>query len=590
MYFNKLETNDRERTSMKKRVISNFPFCPESNINAVLALTGFALLTSVLLLSNPGYFSHDELQKLDAVNDLGLWNYIRAYVNFPDYNDFAIPVRPFSYFVQGLVAASGKNQPFMLHLADVLMHAGVGVLIFIGICRVTGKRNLAWFAALIFLISPNATFAVGWSAALMDRLFTFFGLISCLAAHNYVSRKGATGSLGLLMIGAILSVCSKETGVIFPALILGYLLVSLGNLKNKKFWIALGVWSLPSIAMLAYRSAPLLNSIAGKESAYSVDFSSIPGNLLVYVAYPFLPDLNESYTWTYLVSQTELFMAFAAHIVLTIMLWRKFSLKVALAYDAAYLLFLLPVITLSFTASHYLYASGIPLSLAIAALLVVEGNGKVNGLIPKGFVLALFSVALIHNFKVQNYIYDIGTCSAKTIFSATSVYLSMGAPEEMTIVAEKHSSAQVPMRIFHDRDRLGEYKPVRIKTLNWDDPDASLHFIRFNTACVVFNVNLEEFSVKRWEPQRSRAGMVANEQPDGSMGIWIKVVGDLTLGEVEVLFDNTPAKITSHQPGLITAAIPAQQISEAGIREVAIRILSTGEVVKVGDFTVETEN
>lgn len=572
--------------SMKPGSVSKFPFCPESNFNAALVLAGFALVTSMLLVSNPGYFSHDELQKLDAVRDLGLWNYIRAYVNFPDYSDFSVPVRPFSYFVQGLVAASGKNMPFMMHLADVLMHAAVGILLFIGVFRVTGKRKLAWLAALIFLVSPNAAFAVGWSAALMDRLFILFGLVSCLAAYQYVSRNGAVGSLSLLMAGAILSVCSKETGIVLPTLILGYLFVSPGYLKNRKFWIALAVWSLPSLAMLAYRSAPLLHSIAGKDAAYSVDFSAIPVNVLVYVAYPFLPDLYESYTWTYLVSQTALIAAFAAHIVLTVMLWRKFSLRVALAYDAAYLLFLLPVITLTFTASHYLYASGIPLSLAMGALLAADYNSKATGFIARAFVLILLAVATVHNFRVQNYIYDIGTCSKTAMSSATSVYLSLGAPEEMTIVADIHSSAQVPMRIFHDRDRLGEYRPIRIKTLNWNDPDAGPYKTRFDVDCVVYTEGIEEFKVKSWAPQTTYAGKVVNEQPDGSMGIWIKVTGEKALGEVEVLFDGTPAKVTSRQPGLITAAISPQQISEPGVKIVALRSMATGDVTKVGEFEV----
>lgn len=570
---------------MIKSGFSNFPFCPESNFRAVLVLTGFALLTSMLLLSNPGYFSHDELQKLDVVNDLGLWKYIQAYVNFPDFDDFAIPVRPFSYLVQGLVAASSDNQPFVLHLADVLMHATVGVLVFSGLIRATDNRNLAWFAALIFLVSPHAVFAVGWSAALMDRLYTLFGLISIIAAHNYVSRRGGAGTLWLLFVSAALSVSSKETGVVFPALILGYLFVSMAYLNDRKFWLALGVWSIPSFAMLAYRARPLLNSIGGIESPYTVDVVSIPSNLFVYVAYPFVPSLNESYAWHYLASQSDMVWAFIAHLVLTLLLWRKFSLKVALAYDAAYLLFLLPVITLSGTAPHYLYASGVPFSIAIAALLVLDGR-RISR-IATVFVLVLLSVAIVHTFRVQAYIYDNGKCSMATIASATSVYLSLNAPEEMTIVAEKGSSAQILFRIFYNRDRLGEFRPVKINAMNWDQPDADLHFIKFNTACVVYKAGMEEFSVKNWEPQATRAGMVINEQPDGSMGIWIKVSGDFRLGEVEVLFDNVPAIVTSHQPGLITAAISVEQISEPGLKEVAVRSLLTGEVIKVGDFTVE---
>ena len=585
MSFNNLKNYGSEQTRMKKIGFSNFPFCPESNMLAMLVLTGFALLTSMLLLSNPGYFSHDELQKLDVVNDLGLWKFIQAYVNFPDFNDFAIPVRPFSYLVQGLVAASSTNQPFVLHLADVLMHAGAGVLVFIGLFRVTENRNLAWVAALVFLVSPHTTFAVGWSAALMDRLYTLFGLISCMAAFSYVSKKGGAGTLWLLLASAALSVSSKETGIVFPALILGYLFVSVSYLNNRKFWIAFGVWSLPSIAMLAYRARPLLNSIGGMESDYTVDFMSIPSNLFVYVAYPFVPSLNESYAWQYLASQSDMVWAFIAHLILTILLWRKFSLKVALAYDAAYLLFLLPVATLSGTAPHYLYASGVPFSIAIAALLVL--NGRKVSRIARAYVLVLLTIAIVHTFKVQAYIYDNGECSITTIASATSVYLSLNAPYEMTIVAEKYSSAQIPMRIFHDRDRLGEYRPVKIKTLNWNHPDADLHFIKFNKDCVVYKSGIEEFSVKHWEPQTTRSGVVVNEQPDGSMGIWVKVAGDFDLGEVELLFDNVPAKVTSQQPGLITASISVEQITEPGLRKVAIRSISTGEVIEIGNFTVE---
>ncbi len=444
---------------MKKSGILNFAFCPESNINAALALIAFALLTSALLLANPGYFSHDELQKLDAVHDLGLWKYIQAYVSFPDYDDFAIPVRPFSYLVQGLVAASANNQPFVLHLADVLMHAGVGVLVFIGLFRVTGNRNLAWVVALVFLISPHTTFAVGWSAALMDRLYTLFGVVSCLAAYNYVSRKGGPGMLWLLLASAVLSVSSKETGIVLPALILGYLFVSMSYLYDRKFWIALGVWSLPSVAMLAYRARSLLSSIGGVESAYTVDIMSIPSNIFVYVAYPFVPSLHETYAWHYLASQSDMFWAFIVHLFLTLLLWRKFSLKAALAYDAAYLLFLLPVITLSATAPHYLYASGVPFSIAIGALLVLDG--KKSSRFANAFVLVLLAVAIIHTFKVQDYIYDNGKCSMTTMASATSVYLSLNAPGEMMIVAERGSSAHIPMRIFHDRDRLGEFRPVK---------------------------------------------------------------------------------------------------------------------------------
>lgn len=573
---------------MKINANSSLLFRPESNIKALVVLLAFAMLSSTLLLSNPGYFSHDELQKLDIVNDIGLWNYFQAYVSFPNLDDFGGPVRPFSYLVQGLVAVPASNHPIVLHLADVLMHAAVGIFLFFGVCRVTCNRNLAWVIALIFLVSPNTTFAVGWSAALMDRLFTLFGLVSCLAAYNYVTREGGAGSLLLLLGSAILCVTSKETGIVFPAMILGYLFVSMEHLKDKKFWIALGVWSLPSLAMLAFKVRPLFNSLAGMDSAYAIDYSSIPLNIFIYFAYPFVLNLHESDAWPQLTSQVTMALAFCAHLALVSLLWRSFSLKAALGYISAYILFLLPIITLSFTASHYLYASAVPYSVAIAALLVLDH--KLKGRIPKAFLLVLLSVATIHNFKVQSYIYDTGICSKTLIESTKSVYLSLGAPKELTITAEKGSKAHVPMRIFHDRDRLGEFGPVRVSTLNWDDADENLNDIMFSATCTVYQATIQGFAVVNWAPQTTRAGVVANEQPDGTMGIWIKVTGDYAIGEIEVLFDNIPAKTWHNKIGLITAAIAPERLSEPGVKEVAIRTLSKGEVIKIGDFIVEPPN
>lgn len=561
-----------------------FQLCPGSNINALLVLLGFTLLTSILLLANPGYFSHDELQKLDLVNDMGLSNYLQAYVSFPSSDSFSIPIRPFSYLVQGLVAVPANNHPLVLHLADVLMHAAVGVVLFFGACRVTHNRNLAWMIALIFLAGPNTTFAVGWSAALMDRLYTLFGLVSCLAAYNYVSREGKAGSLFVLLASAILSVTSKETGIVFPAMILGYLFVSIVYLKEKKFWVALGVWSLPSVAMLAFRAKSLLNSVAGIDSAYTVDFLRIPTNIFIYFAYPFIPNLRESHSWPYLVSQPVMVMAFGVHVALTLLLWRNFSIKVAFGYVAAYLLFLLPVISLSSTASHYLYASAVPFSVAIAALLVLDG--KVNNRISRYFTLGLLAVAIVHTFTVQRYIYDTGVCSQTLIETTKSAYLSLGAPKELTIVAEKDASTHVLLRIFHDRNRLGDFSPVKINTLGWNDRHENPDELLFNKNCVVYKSSIERFSVTNWAPQTTVAGKIPNEQPDGNMGVWVKVVGDYAVGEVEVLFDNIPAEVTTKQPGLITAAITPRQLSEPGVKEVAIRRISTGEVFKVGDFIV----
>src|SRR5438445_13753626 len=64
-----------------------------------------------------------------------------------------------------------------------------------------------------------------------------------------------------------------------------------------------------------------------------------------------------------------------------------------------------------------------------------------------------------------------------------------------------------------------------------------------------------ELKVNNWGPQSAKTGTNPNKQPDGSMGIWIEASGTQGLGEAQVLFAGQPAKSTSIQEKVITAAI-----------------------------------
>lgn len=92
--------------------------------------------------------------------------------------------------------------------------------------------------------------------------------------------------------------------------------------------------------------------------------------------------------------------------------------------------------------------------------------------------------------------------------------------------------------------------------------------------------------VINWGPQNAENKTNPNMQPDGSMGVWIEVSGTQTIGEAQVLFDGKPAKSTSIQAKLITAAISPAQLVEPGEREVAIKQMATNKITPVGVFTV----
>ena len=95
-----------------------------------------------------------------------------------------------------------------------------------------------------------------------------------------------------------------------------------------------------------------------------------------------------------------------------------------------------------------------------------------------------------------------------------------------------------------------------------------------------------EVKVGDWGPQTAMVGEFPNKQPDGAVGLWIQTNGEQSLGEAQVLFGGQPAKATSIQDKLITAAISPDLLAQPGDKEVVIKQVSTGKIFRVGVFKV----
>jgi hypothetical protein len=101
----------------------------------VLRILLLTIVGMLLLVANPGYYSHDELQKLDHVEMHGFMHYMSSYVVLTQGEGFGTPVRPLAFFVQGVLALVMKDYPVIVHLVDVLSHGAVAVLIFFALLR-----------------------------------------------------------------------------------------------------------------------------------------------------------------------------------------------------------------------------------------------------------------------------------------------------------------------------------------------------------------------------------------------------------------------------------------------------------------------
>lgn len=98
-----------------------------------------------------------------------------------------------------------------------------------------------------------------------------------------------------------------------------------------------------------------------------------------------------------------------------------------------------------------------------------------------------------------------------------------------------------------------------------------------------------DLKVVNWGPQSGKIGTNPNKQSDGSMGIWIEVTGTQGFGEAQVLFAGQPAKATSVQEKLVTAAIATDQLAVAGDKEVVIKQIGTGKLFPIGIFKATVE-
>lgn len=117
----------------------------------------------------------------------------------------------------------------------------------------------------------------------------------------------------------------------------------------------------------------------------------------------------------------------------------------------------------------------------------------------------------------------------------------------------------------------------------------TIFFVTFVSNCSLNNeskgILINRLKINRWGPEDTKVGEVPNKQPDGKMGIWIDVSSTEGIGEVQVLFGGK-SMVTAIEPKLITAGVPAQELSTAGNKKVEIQSLETGETIAVGTFKV----
>jgi hypothetical protein len=410
-----------------------------------VALVALTLVAHAIVLATPGFYGNDEWQKFDHIRLHGFWDYMQAYVALRPGPEFGFPLRPVGFLQQGAAALWMQTAPFASHLVSVVNHAVV-VVAFVWVARrARVPAGAAVLAGALFAVSPLATMATGWTAASFDQLYVLFLLFAAAAVLRASDEGMSLRSAACVLLATVAALLAKETAVVAPLLVLllGYLVrgTTPGDFSWRPFGIAFVITLIVVAAYLLFRAPAITTSFGGHSTPeYTPDLANVPINAWRLFTYPFRVKLVEISAAVYS-SPWQPLAACAIHLALVVAVGASFGWHVALAYVAAYLLFLLPVLALPNPGTQCLYGAGLAMSLAIAATLVRLLATRRR--VAVACLLLAAGALVAHTLAIQRHLYAWGDCQTRFLVSLDAL-LSQHPGTARIIVA---SDPGAPMRV-----------------------------------------------------------------------------------------------------------------------------------------------
>lgn len=271
--------------------------------------------------------------------------------------------RPFQLLVYSFIVQTFGIQPLPFHISSILFHSLCGVFLFLLFLKLLPDEIpplLIFLGVLVWLVHPlhNEELAVTTGIASPAYLF---GILLGLYAFIIFNENKKWYWFGLSVLGFIISLFSKESAIIFPALLLGMHLsgiksgcfekIKADSVKDRlskttvsRLWLLISkvinkhiVFYLLSLAYLILRLTALnfqntLN-FYGKSNVFTQHFSYRLYTLLTVIRHGlkiiFLPiGLHPEKSWPVYANffSNEVFLSFlivTALIGLAVYLWRK---------------------------------------------------------------------------------------------------------------------------------------------------------------------------------------------------------------------------------------------------------------------------
>lgn len=146
---------------------------------------------------------------------------------------------------------SGALVPFGFHLTNIALHAGTSALFFLLLASLSASPRLRICASLLFALHPAISEAVQLPAFREDLLAAFFTIAYLLLAVR--------GKFRLSLVALALALCSKETAVVAPVLLVWLWLCfpQQPATGNRKSAIALAVALVVLFLIVTFTHRPL---------------------------------------------------------------------------------------------------------------------------------------------------------------------------------------------------------------------------------------------------------------------------------------------------------------------------------------------
>jgi len=182
----------------------------------------FAFLTYFPIINNDFVYCDDHdivLKNSERINSISniFDEFEKGYIGTNYY-------RPMIYISFIIDYALGGKNPMNYQITNIILHSIMGVLLYIFLVKLKILELHSFLIAILFIAHPLFNNAVAWVVGRNDIIWGIFVLLSFIYFINYRNTKKLV-HLVIHSFGLLLAFLSKETALVFPAVLFLYFIL-----------------------------------------------------------------------------------------------------------------------------------------------------------------------------------------------------------------------------------------------------------------------------------------------------------------------------------------------------------------------------